>query len=798
MKSLRSILLVLGLLALASCDRSANIAPAETPYATLTPRVQSRAGTAVGTADSVLITVVAGDRLIDTVYPYAAHRGMVNHVPVGAVYALTVRGFNSVNATSSSEVADTATKRVTVWAGTHSGTASLVVDSASAASNAPVVTVDTAVPLALGLKDTAKQLASTGAVAIPVVGTDTARVLRYAIDAEPTASSPLVPSAGTIPVARTCRVVVRTFQRISGVWVGASVPETLTVHVAPASPKLVLVADSAGASVTASWTSVDSAAKYLFYMAPDSVSASELALTSHRKGAVLTSTKTTVPGLSRGRRYTFGVRAVWGPDSLLRDTGAVASGVVGIPQDSTISVTMTRPGSDTVVAYAQENIGVIATVVSALHIDSVLVSGQKLVRQTDTTQWTGTVSGLVVGDNALKAVAYAKGKTGAATRKVTRQAVVVTAKPVIERISPTRDSTMLYTGQATYNVQVRVNDSNAVSQVTVGTFPASYDAASRVWSAKATLLHGWNTFAVEALDAVGNLGLDTVRIFVDQVKPRLKLISPSYDTTIYDTNRTVFRVEVEATDSMGVASVTIGGVPAVKLAGTTHWVATTPATNDTVRICVKDSSGNDTDRVLGIWHHYFIDSRDGQKYNYVKIGTQTWMAQNLNYRDTGKGSQDTIGVCYNNIDSNCTTYGRLYKWVEVMAGRDSSSQIPSGVQGICPSGWHVPSYGEWNKLINYVDQMTSGTKLKSILGWSSGMDVYGFRALPSGMIDGGLFSRIGYNTGLWSTSVGDGHGVWYLRFQDDWAYTILPNDESIYFGRNQGLMAFSLRCIRNN
>ena len=776
MKSFFPIFVFLGAVALCSCDRTASVSDSEVQYASLAPRVQSRAGTSVSTSDSVLISVVAGTKVIDTTYPYAAHRGVINHVPVGAIYALTVRGFNSVNTSSasSSSTADTAKTRVTVWTGTDTGTAVAAVDSAT------VVTVDTATPLVLGLKDSTKHLATTGTVTIPVVGTDSAKiVLRYAIDAEPTAASTLVPAGGKIAVTRTCRVVVRTFQKISATWVGASVPETLTVHVVPASPKLSASVDSAAAAVSGSWNSVDSTAKYLFYVASDSVSTSDLATSSHLK-SVVTATKATASGLARGSRYTLGVRTVWGSDSLLRDTGAVAWAVVTLPQDSTVSVSFASPAADTTIAHTAGSLAVRVKAVAALGIDSVVLNGNRLSLDSTHTFWAGSAD-LAVGLDTLKAVAYAKGKTGIAARKVTRATAVMTAKPVIERISPTRDSTMLYTGQASYVVQVRVNDSNAVSEVSIGAFPATYDATTKTWSAKVTLLNGWNTFGIEALDAVGNLGLDTVRIFVDQVKPVLKLISPSYDTTIYDTNRTTFRVEVQATDSMGVASVTIGGVSAVKLAGTDHLVATTPATNDTVRISVKDSSGNDTDRVLGIWHHYFIDPRDGQKYNYVKIGTQTWMAQNLNYRVTGTRSQDTIGVCYNNDASNCATYGRLYSWTEVMADDSSSASIPSGVQGICPTGWHVSSSREWNVLIDYSDSAISGLVLKSNNYWTKGHDKYGFNVLPT------LNSLLVAN---FITSSEDGSGGILFWLFDDGAYA-----KSGSYGKG---CAMSLRCVKDN
>src|SRR5215469_10890371 len=85
----------------------------------------------------------------------------------------------------------------------------------------------------------------------------------------------------------------------------------------------------------------------------------------------------------------------------------------------------------------------------------------------------------------------------------------------------------------------------------------------------------------------------------------------------------------------------------------------------------------------------FTDSRDSKTYRTVVIGTQTWMAENLNYNATGS-------KCYNDSTQYCDLYGRLYDWTTAMAGVSSSSANPSGVLGICPVGWHLPSDAEWN------------------------------------------------------------------------------------------------------
>jgi uncharacterized protein (TIGR02145 family) len=237
---------------------------------------------------------------------------------------------------------------------------------------------------------------------------------------------------------------------------------------------------------------------------------------------------------------------------------------------------------------------------------------------------------------------------------------------------------------------------------------------------------------------------------------------------------------------MGVKSVTIGGKAAIQTSGTSHWsVLLTSLPTDTVRIVAKDSSGNQTTRILGLGYGKLTDARDGQVYKTVKISTQTWFAQNLNFRKK-TSSTDTVGVCYNSSADSCTKYGRLYTWSEVMAGSTSSSTSPSGVQGVCPTGWHVPSDAEWSTLTTYIGgESTAGTKLKSTSGWnSSGTDIYGFRALPGGGISGYVGSR-GY---WWSATEYSGSSAWRRGMSDN------ANVYRDYYGKTDGV---SLRCAQD-
>ncbi|ADL26183.1 conserved domain protein [Fibrobacter succinogenes subsp. succinogenes S85] len=116
------------------------------------------------------------------------------------------------------------------------------------------------------------------------------------------------------------------------------------------------------------------------------------------------------------------------------------------------------------------------------------------------------------------------------------------------------------------------------------------------------------------------------------------------------------------------------------------------------------------------------DERDGQTYKTVVIGSQTWMAQNLNYAYTRvpykfySNTSDSSSWCYDNKAKYCHVGGRLYTWAAAIdsvklandtinpmnCGYDKMCDFTGHVQGICPSGWHLPNKDEWEVLLTTV------------------------------------------------------------------------------------------------
>ena len=182
-----------------------------------------------------------------------------------------------------------------------------------------------------------------------------------------------------------------------------------------------------------------------------------------------------------------------------------------------------------------------------------------------------------------------------------------------------------------------------------------------------------------------------------------------------------------------------------------------------------------------------IDSRDGQTYKTVTIGSQVWMAENLNFEVEGS-------YCYGGLDSNCTKYGRLYTWIAATDGGNYFSVHP--LQGICPEGWHLPDSTEWGTLIRSVgDTLTAGGVLKSASGWANegnGTDLYGFSALPAGYRSvSGKSDNETYIAYFWNSTINS---------DATWAFSVYIDftGDRVYKSRDFLNDALSVRCLKGN
>lgn len=204
------------------------------------------------------------------------------------------------------------------------------------------------------------------------------------------------------------------------------------------------------------------------------------------------------------------------------------------------------------------------------------------------------------------------------------------------------------------------------------------------------------------------------------------------------------------------------------------------------------------------------DERDGKVYRTVKIGDQVWMAENLNYSDSiTTPSLKGRSWCYDNELKNCDVSGRLYTWVAAIdsvklatdadnplnCGYEMTCKLPETVQGICPSGWHLPSKKEWNTLITAAGGETkAGKALKSTNGWNddgNGTDAYGFSAIPVGCKrHGEPFTRgEGVSGEFWSATESYTTDAYQLTLKSSY------DDVSMYSYGKPG--ANSVRCLKD-
>ena len=227
---------------------------------------------------------------------------------------------------------------------------------------------------------------------------------------------------------------------------------------------------------------------------------------------------------------------------------------------------------------------------------------------------------------------------------------------------------------------------------------------------------------------------------------------------------------------------------------------------------------------------------DGNRYNTVQIGQQCWMRENLRtkrYADgspilEGEGHSTSVGYWYYPMDQAeyMSTYGLLYNWPAAMRGAAPSSLNPSGVQGVCPNGWHVPSDAECTQLFNYVrgqthfwcagDSAKIGKSLAATAGWDlSGLDpctvgnpdyttnnATGFGAVPAGFHSvpvvspsGSAAGGLGYVTFYWTctgslNAYGD-YNVYYWGLHSNYE-AVMHHDFADTDGDAQ-----SVRCVKD-
>ena len=206
------------------------------------------------------------------------------------------------------------------------------------------------------------------------------------------------------------------------------------------------------------------------------------------------------------------------------------------------------------------------------------------------------------------------------------------------------------------------------------------------------------------------------------------------------------------------------------------------------------------------------DSRDSKTYNIVGIGSQCWMAQNLNVgtMEAGAGEQTNDAVidkyCYDDTEANCTTDGGLYQWGEAMnysascngTGAPPDDDCTTPVTGLCPAGWHIPSHYEWTTLEKNAGSSPGSfpydTTTTGYLGVNEGTNLKvggstGFEGILAGYRDtGGSFVIRGTAILFWS-SLESGTDAWHRDMNS--------TEARVFRGSDNKAFGYSARCVKD-
>jgi uncharacterized protein (TIGR02145 family) len=208
--------------------------------------------------------------------------------------------------------------------------------------------------------------------------------------------------------------------------------------------------------------------------------------------------------------------------------------------------------------------------------------------------------------------------------------------------------------------------------------------------------------------------------------------------------------------------------------------------------CSKDNPAQPAQQQLVIEDGPSVTDFDGNAYKTVKIGNQTWMAENL--RSTHYSDGTLIqSFAYGDDTANVGVYGRLYRSAAALKGASGGGS--TRVQGAAPVGWHIPSVAEWQALVdNLGGNAVAGGKLKAAGTdrWKSpntgATNESKFRALPGGYfrVDG-LYMAIGERAIFLTTSSPDPLMVRGLR----------NSTAEVISEQFHPLDALSLRCVKD-
>ncbi len=214
-----------------------------------------------------------------------------------------------------------------------------------------------------------------------------------------------------------------------------------------------------------------------------------------------------------------------------------------------------------------------------------------------------------------------------------------------------------------------------------------------------------------------------------------------------------------------------------------------------------------------------VTDYDGNKYDAIRLGNQVWMASNLRTTHYADGDAIDEGTAtnyhhayYYKPNGVPTSYGYFYNKKAAVRDSESSESNPSGVQGVCPNGWHVPSNAEWEQLLNYCaskaeytcNGSTTGKAMASVEGWNASIyecapgyepssnNASGFNATPTGYFSGveNNFTPLGIICNFWGAT-----GCDYCTYA--YSYGMTYNGKSLSRSERENNEGLSVRCVKD-
>ncbi len=232
---------------------------------------------------------------------------------------------------------------------------------------------------------------------------------------------------------------------------------------------------------------------------------------------------------------------------------------------------------------------------------------------------------------------------------------------------------------------------------------------------------------------------------------------------------------------------------------------------------------------VGVYLNGIFDERDSTYYGIVKIGSQTWLSENLKIgstiyvynspADSSRNDGTVDKYCYDNLLSNCDVYGGFYQWVEMMQYNPPDTGLIGTTQGICMDGWHLPTFKEWETLFYFLGghkeagmagYFDVGDKLKESgsTHWkvpnSGATNESGFTAIPGGNLTAN--SEADWSQNHW-TFKGAGSGGYWMSASRNLGIQIMHSTDNhvadvinwipMQIAAGNKPYAGSVRCIKN-